>query len=149
MNFTVISFETANYYKNSACSLYIIKVKKNLILTEKSFLIKPPTKWFPFSSIHGIAYQLVKDKPNFGELWPEIIGYFRGIGVIVCQNLSFDKSVFESCCKHYEIKFPDKDFCSIAELFEVLNKIHLFPYLEKQLRIWDVKRTANHHIIIS
>ncbi len=49
MNFTVISFEVANIYKNSACSLYIIKVKKNLILTEKSFLIKPPTKWFPFS----------------------------------------------------------------------------------------------------
>ena len=137
------------YYKNSACSLYIIKVKKNLILTEKSFLIKPPTKWFPFSSIHGITYQLVKDKPNFGELWPKIRGYFRGIDFIVSQDLSFDKSVFEACCNYYGIDFPDKDFWSIAKLFEVLNKIHLFPDLEKQLRIWDVKRTENHHIIIS
>ena len=101
MNFTVISFETANYYKNSVCSLYIIKVKKNLILTEKSFLIKPPTKWFPFSSIHGITYQLVKDKPNFGELLPEIRDYFRGIDFIAARDLSFDKAALEACCSYY------------------------------------------------
>ena len=135
MNFTVISFEVANIYKNSVCSLYIIKVKKNLILTEKSFLIKPPTKWFPFSDIHKITYQMVKDNPDFGELWLKIRGYFRGIDFIAARDLSFDKAALEACCSYYGIDFPNKDLRSIDKLFQELNKTHRLLDLEKQLRI--------------
>ena len=143
MNFTAIDFETANYYRDSACALGLTKVKDDMIIKEESFLIRPPTKWFMFTYLHGITYQMVKDQPTFGELWPKIRGYFRGVDFIVGHSVGFDKSVLKACCNRYRIEFPDKEFWCTVKLSRELYKIYptKLPDVCKKLKI----KLNNHH----
>jgi DNA polymerase-3 subunit epsilon len=44
MNFLALDFETANYYRDSACALGLVRVENNEIVDRASFLIRPPYK---------------------------------------------------------------------------------------------------------
>lgn len=115
-NFLAIDFETANYYRDSACAVGLVRVVNHKIVDTQSFLIKPPSSWFVFTDLHGITWSDVKNAPTFGELWPEIKRLFRGINFITAHNASFDKSVLFKCCERYGLKPPDKPFLCTMQI---------------------------------
>lgn len=111
MKFLALDFETANYNRDSACSIGLVLVEDGKIIKKESFLIKPPSRWFTFTDLHGISYNDVADEPDFGELWDtKLRKYFRGVRFIAAHNAPFDRSVLYACCERYGITPPKQPF---------------------------------------
>ncbi len=146
MNFAAIDFETANYYRHSACALGLVKVENGEIVRKHVSLIKPPDRWFKFTYIHGITYDDVSDAPTFDELWPEIQPFFKGIDFLAAHNASFDKSVLHKTCEYYGIAPPDIRFkCTVQLSRKVLG---IYPTkLSDVCRALDIH--LNHHEALS
>jgi len=110
MNFLALDFETANYSRDSACALGLVRVEKNKIVDKKELLIRPPYKQFVFTYLHGISWDDVQDVPTFKGHWKTIKPYFEGIDFAVAHNASFDKGVLHACCDRYDLIAPDVEF---------------------------------------
>jgi DNA polymerase-3 subunit epsilon len=114
MNFVAIDFETANYQANSACSVGLVKVADGVIVDKAMYLIKPPTREFVFSYIHGLTWKDVAKEEDFGKLWSKIEPFFVGAEFLVAHNSSFDKRVLEACCATYGLPMPPLPFqCTV------------------------------------
>jgi DNA polymerase-3 subunit epsilon len=96
--FAALDFETADYGRDSACALSIVTVEADQICDVWTTLIRPPRREFVFTYLHGIAWNHVKDKPMFGELWTEIAKRLDGVSFVAAHNASFDRSVLGACC---------------------------------------------------
>lgn len=115
MNFVALDFETANWYRKSACSIGLVKVVNGEIVDSFYSLIKPTPFWFhPVNrSIHGLDELDCKAAPTFKELWPRIKGWIDG-EVIVGHNVSFEKSVLKHLSIEYDIDINVEEFlCSL------------------------------------
>ena len=76
LDFVALDFETANKYKNSACSLAVITVENGQITKKAYSLIKPPFMSFDPEciEIHGIKKCCMKRHLiNYGLLSMKII----------------------------------------------------------------------------
>ena len=98
MNFLELDFETANYYRDSACALGLVRVENDKIVDRASFLIRPPYKYFVFTYIHGITWEDVKNEPTFEQHWKSIKPFFEEIDFAVAHNAIFDSNVLRACC---------------------------------------------------
>ena len=105
MNFVAIDFETANYLPNSACALGVVKVVDGMIVDKAVHLIKPPTKEFVFTYIHGLTWKDVAKEADFGEIWSKVESLLCGAEFLAAHNAAFDKRVLQACCATYGI--PD------------------------------------------
>jgi len=126
LTFTALDFETANWYRRSACSIGMVKVEEGVVVDEFYSLIKPTPNWFhPInSSIHGLHEGHCKDAPMFGELWPTIKDWIEG-QVVVSHNVSFERSVLNHLFSEYEIGGQAAEFlCSLY-----LSRV-AFPHLK-------------------
>jgi DNA polymerase III subunit epsilon len=113
--FIAIDFETANPKRVSACALGFAKVSNCEIVETIGYLIKPVGGHAPFQSkIHGIKDEHTFDKPEFGELFPEIQDIFNYS--LVAHSL-FDKQVLGALSEHFNLglNFDYVDSCSIAK----------------------------------
>jgi DNA polymerase-3 subunit epsilon len=99
LRFAALDFETADYGRDSACALSIVIVENDAIIDTWTNLIRPPRRSFCFTYLHGIAWEHVKSKPSFGELWGEITGKLAGVSFMAAHNASFDRSVLRACCE--------------------------------------------------
>jgi DNA polymerase-3 subunit epsilon len=97
--FIAIDFETANPKRVSACALGYARVSNCEIVETKGYLIKPVGGHAPFQSkIHGIKDEHTFDKPEFGELFPEIKDIFNY--PLIAHSL-FDKQVLDALSVHF------------------------------------------------
>jgi len=113
--FIAIDFETANPKRVSACAIGFAKVFNREIIETKGYLIKPVGGHATFQSkIHGIKEEHTFDKPEFGELFPEIQDIFNY--PVVAHSL-FDKQVLNALSDHFnlELNFEYIDSVSIAK----------------------------------
>ena len=113
--FIAIDFETANPKRVSACALGYAKVSNCQIVETKGYLIKPVGGHASFQSkIHGIKDEHTFDKPEFGQLFPEIQGIFNY--PLVAHSL-FDKQVLNALSDHFDLglSFDYIDSSSIAK----------------------------------
>ena len=113
--FIAIDFETANPKRVSVCALGYAKVSNCEIAESKGYLIKPVGGHAPFQSkIHGIKDEHTFDKPEFGELFPEIQSIFNY--PLVAHSL-FDKQVLNALSDHFdlELSFEYIDSSSLAK----------------------------------
>ena len=113
--FIAIDFETANPKRVSACALGYAKVSNYSIEETKGYLIRPVGGHAPFQSkIHGIKDEHTFDKPEFGELFPEIQDIFNY--PLVAHSL-FDKQVLNALSDHFDLglSFEYIDSSSIAK----------------------------------
>ena len=124
MNFVAIDFETANYYADSACAVGIIKVENNIITDKQYFLIKPRTRWFVFTYLHGIDWEMVKNEERFDSVWEKITPMLNGIDFFVAHNASFDRGVLFNCCRSYGMHMPEIPFKCTVEISRKLWKIY-------------------------
>lgn len=124
VNFLALDFETANRYSNSACAIGLVRVEANQIVQRDYFLIRPPQRWFEFTSIHNIQWHDVVTQPDFGELWDTLSPHFHEIDFIAAHNASFDRRVLHSCCDTYGIHRPLQDFICTVKLARQTWKIY-------------------------
>ena len=115
-NFLAIDFETANYAGDSACAIGLVKVRKGKITDQEVFLIRPPSRDFVFTYIHGISWANVEKAPTFGKLWPKLEPFFEGIDFLAAHNASFDRKVLFACCSTYKISPPTHPFTCTVQL---------------------------------
>ncbi len=139
-NFLAIDFETANPSRDSACSIGLVRVKKNKIIHKAVHLIQPPYRDFIFTYIHGIHWKDVASKPTFKDLWKDIKDHFDGIDFIAAHNAKFDASVLKACCARYRIPMPTLPFKCTVQIAR--NQWKVYPtklpdvcrYLDIQLK---------------
>ncbi len=109
-------------------------------------LIRPPTREFVFTYIHGLTWSDVAKSDDFGRLWPKLEPLLDGAEFFAAHNASFDKGVLRSCCESYGIPAPTLPFrCTMQMSRRVWN---IYP-----TKLSDVCRmltiALNHHEALS
>ncbi|MDR0319970.1 MAG: 3'-5' exonuclease [Treponema sp.] len=116
MNFVTIDFETANYSRNSACSVGMVKYQGGEKTDTFYSLIRPPRLYIrpDFTDIHGLTINDVKDAPTFAAIWESKMLPFIGDLPIVAHNANFDMGVLRAVLECYELPTPSiQYFCSL------------------------------------
>lgn len=108
--FAAIDFETADYGRDSACSVGLVRVEGNAIVGRMSSLIRPPRPYFVFTDLHGITWNMVRNAPTFRQLWPILNQWLRGVQFLAAHNAAFDRGVLEACCRTNGLAVPDIPF---------------------------------------
>lgn len=116
MRLLAIDFETANGYRDSACALGLVAVEHGRIVAERAFLVRPPSRWFTFSDLHGITWEKVAHAPSFAELWPTLRPWFERADRLLAHNAAFDAAVLRACCERYGIVPPERPFLCTLRL---------------------------------
>ncbi len=127
MEFAAIDFETANASRDSACSIGIVTISNGKIIDEYYQLIRPKYLYFNYNNtaINGITREMVMDKPDFEQLWPEIFPRLQHKQV-VAHFAKFDINVLRSTLNCYYLPLPNFTYiCSW-----ILAK-KAFPHLER------------------
>ncbi len=120
MDFVAIDFETANYKRNSACSIGMVSVKNGKIVGSYSTLINPKCEFVDsFIKLHSISAEMVKDAPAFNEVWPEIRNFIAE-GPLIAHNSSFDMGVLTACLDQFEIDVPELDYACTLRMSKQL-----------------------------
>lgn len=125
MIYTAIDFETADYGKDSACAVGLVKIQDMRIVDSFYRLIRPPRSRVMFTDCHGLTWDMLKDKPTFAEQWQDIAAFLQGTDAFIAHNASFDKRVLYGTTKACHIKFPDIPF------YCTLKGARKFLHLEK------------------
>lgn len=124
LNFVAIDFETANNRRDSACAIGLVKVVDGRIIDTAHYLIRPPTREFIFTYIHGLSWKDVANAPDFGELWPSIAPWFDGAEFLAAHNAPFDKGVLNACCASYSLAQPGLPFRCTVQIARSSWKIY-------------------------
>jgi len=115
-SFTAIDFETANCYRNSACAVGVVRVRRGRIVERAYHLIRPPFRRFDFTGIHGIEWGTVSREPSFARVWRTIAGFFEDIDFLAAHFAPFDRSVLRACCAYYGLEMPAVPFLCTMQL---------------------------------
>jgi DNA polymerase-3 subunit epsilon len=121
--FITIDFETADYGPDSACSVGLVKVKDGKITQSLYCLIRPPRKEFVFTPVHGLAWDDVKNEPDFKGVWPKIADFIKEADFLAAHNAPFDKGVLYACCAAAGVLTPPQPFVCTVELARNVLKI--------------------------
>ena len=70
--FVAVDFETADRFRDSACAVGMVRVESGKIVHKEHRLIKPPRKYFEFTFIHGITWDMVYSSRNGFRIKSEI-----------------------------------------------------------------------------
>ena len=144
--FVAIDFETADFGRDSACAVALVRVENNQIVAKTHALIRPPRSRFHFTYIHGITWERVKNEPTFREIWPELETYLEGAKFFVAHNAPFDKGVLEHCCYGAGLAPPRLPFkCTVR----LARKIWKLPSNKLNLVCEHLNIPLNHHDALS
>ena len=116
LSFVAIDFETADYYRDSACAVALVRVEQGQITERAHALIRPPRSQFMFTSLHGIAWRHVKDQPDFAGVWQRLQPLLRGVTYLAAHNAPFDRSVLRTCCEAAGVATPALPFLCTMRL---------------------------------
>jgi DNA polymerase-3 subunit epsilon len=120
--FVAIDFETADYGRDSACAVGLVRVEGGEIMDRRAWLIRPPRRHFVFTYIHGITWPMVACQPEFSGVWPEAARMLAGADFLVAHNESFDRGVLTACCASAGLAPPPLPFqCSMRMARHVLG----------------------------
>jgi DNA polymerase-3 subunit epsilon len=120
--FAAIDFETADYGRDSACAVAVVRVEGLAIVDRASYYIRPPRRQFMFSYVHGISWSDVIDAPTFRQLWPSLRTKLDGVEFLAAHNASFDRAVLHTCCERARLNTPAHAFqCTVRLARTVWN----------------------------
>jgi DNA polymerase III subunit epsilon len=112
--FVAIDFETADYGRDSACAVALVRVEDDAVVRREVRLIRPPRRSFVFTYIHGIRWDDVAQQPTFGDVWRELLPLLEGARFLAAHNASFDKGVLHACCGAAALETPSTPFeCTV------------------------------------
>jgi DNA polymerase III subunit epsilon len=135
--FVAIDFETADYGRDSACAVAVVRVEGLAIVDRAHYYIRPPRSRFVFSYLHGISWRDVVDAPTFGQLWPSLQEKLAGVEFLAAHNASFDRSVLHTCCERARLSAPAHTFQCTVQLARTVWNIYptKLPDVCRYLRI--------------
>lgn len=112
--FAAIDFETADYPRDSACAVAVVRVEGKKIVGREHHLIKPPRPRFMFTDTHGISWDMVAREPTFDKVWTRMQPLLEGVEFLAAHNAPFDRSVLNACCAATGLAPPSLAFaCSV------------------------------------
>jgi DNA polymerase-3 subunit epsilon len=112
--FVAIDFETANHRLDSACAVGLARVEEGEIVRRESWLLRPPSNYFRFTSVHGLTWESVSGALPFRDVWPEIALILEGAEFLAAHNADFDRGVLHACCRVAGARAPGHPFvCSM------------------------------------
>ena len=112
--FVAIDFETANHDPSSACAIAAVRVEANRIVRKEVHLIRPPSRDFFFTDIHGISWDDVRHEKSFAQVWRGMRTILDGAGYLAAHNASFDQRVLTACCRKARLGVPGIPFvCTV------------------------------------
>ncbi|QKT03539.1 3'-5' exonuclease [Ectothiorhodospiraceae bacterium 2226] len=114
--FAAIDFETACYRADSACAVGIVIVEDGRIVERLYQVIRPPTRWFSFTHIHGLTWADVQDAQAFDAVWEGMAQALEGIAFFAAHNAPFDRGVLAACCTRYGLPAPAPEFVCTVRL---------------------------------
>ena len=121
-SFVAIDFETASNDRDSACAIGIAIVRAGRIVSREQHLIRPPTREFRFTHIHGLTWEDVRDAPTFAEVWRNLSPVLSESDFLAAHNASFDRGVLSACCESYRLRRPAQPFvCTVQVARSVWN----------------------------
>ena len=135
--FAAIDFETADYGRDSACAVAVVRVEGNAIVDRAYYYIRPPRRHFVFSYLHGISWGDVADAPTFHQLWPALRKRLADVEFLAAHNASFDRSVLNACCEGARLSAPSHPFQCTVRLARTVWNIYptTLPDVCRRLRI--------------
>ena len=146
LSFVAIDFETANHRADSACAIGLVKVSEGNIVDRAVHLIRPPSRDFVFTWVHGLTWRDVEHAEDFGALWPRLAPMLEGADFLAAHNAPFDKGVLNACCAAYGLARPALPFRCTVQLARRAWNI-------RPTRLSDVCRALdialNHHEALS
>ena len=122
--FVAIDFETADYQRDSACAVALVRVEGDQVVARECHLIRPPRRQFVFTHLHGIMWEDVKNQPAFGQLWPRLTHLLLGIDFLAAHNAPFDRSVLRTCCEAAGLSPPEIPFLCTVRLARQTWQLH-------------------------
>lgn len=114
--FVAIDFETADHGADSACAMGLVRVEGLKVVAREKVLIRPPRPRVLFTWLHGISWDMVKDEPAFGSVWPRLMPLIDGAAFLAAHNAPFDRKVLASCCAAAEMSAPEVPFVCTVQL---------------------------------
>jgi DNA polymerase-3 subunit epsilon len=117
MNFVTIDFETAQYARESACAVGLVKYRDGKVADTWYSLIRPPKLYIrpDFTDIHGLTVDDVRDAPAFVDLWDSSIRPFISGLPLAAHNAPFDMGVLRAVLEWYGLPVPHLNyFCTLA-----------------------------------
>ena len=135
--FAAIDFETADYGRDSACAVAIVRVEGQAIVDRAHYYIRPPRRHFVFSYLHGISWNDVVDAPTFRQLWPILQERLAGVEFLAAHNARFDRAVLRMCCERARLNAPAHLFQCTVRLARMVWNIYptTLPDVCRHLRI--------------
>lgn len=122
--FAAMDFETASHGRDSACAVGVVIVERGRIVERLYELIRPPSRQFAFTYIHGLSWEDVKHAPDFATVWTGIVRELAGVEFLAAHNAPFDKGVLGACCATYEMPVPEQPFVCTVRLARAQWDIH-------------------------
>lgn len=114
-DFVAIDFETANRSPRSAVAMALVRVRSGEVAERRTTLLRPPTRSFTFTRIHGIDAAKVADAPTFAAVWESTSDILAGAHFLAAHNASFDMNVLRACCDLARAPFPRQPWlCTVA-----------------------------------
>lgn len=112
--FVAIDFETADHGADSACAVGLVRVEALKVVHREAVLIRPPRQRILFTHVHRITWDMVKDLPQFAEVWPRLVPLLDGASHLVAHNAPFDRRVLTACCDAAGLAVPMQPFlCTV------------------------------------
>ena len=122
--FAAIDFETANHSSDSACAVGVAIVEHGRIVRRLHQRIRPPSRQFTFTYIHGLSWNDVKDAPRFDAVWAGMARELEGVAFLAAHNAPFDRGVLGACCETYGLPSPPQPFVCTVRLARAQWNIH-------------------------
>ena len=141
-DFAAIDFETANYSADSACAVGVTIVRQGRIAAQRTRLIRPPTREFEFTYIHGLKWNDVRNEPTFAEVWADLYPELSDVNFLAAHNAPFDRKVLNACCTRYGLAQPRQNFVCTVQVARSVFGIRptKLPNVCRHLNI-----SLNHH----
>ena len=143
LDYIAIDFETANQYRNSACSVGLVRFIDGKEVDSCYSLIHPAKMYFIpewTETIHHISYNDVRNKPYFPEIWDTMVMPFvnktPGVPLVAHNGNMFDMPVIQSCCEYFGMDVPN------------WNTLILLLLLKRPGRSWNLIGLQNLELIL-
>ena len=70
--------------------------RRGKIVAQWTRLIRPPTREFEFTYIHGIKWADVRNEPTFAEVWADLYPELSDVNFLAAHNAPFDRKVLNA-----------------------------------------------------
>lgn len=143
LDFTALSFETANKNLGSACAVGMVRIRDGVMVDRFSSFINYPRSLGGFDAyateLHGITPKDLIGAPLWSDVLPRIVE-FIGNDYVVAHNSEFDFSVLAKASEEAGVTLPDMShFCTLKLAKRALPRLkrHKLSDISEALDLGD------------